>query len=415
MEMSDSTVVCLVCGGSELKLFLDLGSTALANKFVAADELGKPDPVYPLRVAFCPECTHVQLLDRVPPHAMFDDYLSISSASETLKNHLDGLSRTLIERLGLKRDDLVVDIGCNDGTLLDAFRRNSEGQVRVLGVDPAKNLAAAVAHLGIDREEKLFTAETAADIRRDRGGARLITATNTFPHIQDLADFVTGLKNLLAPGGVFVGEAHYLIDILDQVAFDTVYHEHVSYWALGPIQRLMRDHGMEVVDVQRLPIHHGQLRFFVQRAGEGEVRDSVGQLLRYEEERGLRDFATYENFATQVYRIRRELTQTLDGLKQSGHRVVGYGAPAKGNTLLTYLNLGSDKLDYICDKSPFKQGRYTPGMHIPVVSPSRLTSDRPEYVLLLAWNFQDEVLQQQTAYRELGGKFITPVPEVRIL
>ncbi len=413
--MSESSVRCLVCGESGLKLFLDLGSTALANKFIAEDELSRAEPVYPLRVAFCPSCTHVQLLDRVPPHAMFDDYLYISSASETLKNHLDSLSRTLIGRLDLGAADLVVDIGCNDGTLLDAFRRNSDGHVRVLGVDPARNLAAAVAHLGIDREEKLFTAETAAAIRAERGPARLITATNTFPHIQDLGDFVEGLKNLLAPGGVFVGEAHYLVDILDQVAFDTVYHEHVSYWALGPIQRLMRDHGMEVVDVERLPIHHGQLRFFVQRAGEGAVRDSVAQLLRYEEERGLRQFETYEQFAKRVYWIRQELTKTLDDLRQSGHRVVGYGAPAKGNTLLTYLNLGSDKLDYICDKSPFKQGRYTPGMHIPVVPPSRLTSDRPEYVLLLAWNFQDEVLQQQTAYRELGGKFITPVPEVRII
>jgi SAM-dependent methyltransferase len=412
--MSES-VRCLVCDGSELKLFLDLGATTLANKFVAEDELGMPEATYPLRVAFCPGCTHVQLLERVPPHAMFDDYLYISSASETLKNHLDSLSRALIGRLGLTTGDLVVDIGCNDGTLLDAFRRNSGGRVRVLGVDPAKNLAAAVAHLGIERQEKLFTAETAAAIRKQWGGARLITATNTFPHIQELADFVTGLKTLLAPGGVFVGEAHYLIDILDQVAFDTVYHEHVSYWALGPIQQLMRQNGMEVVDVQRLPIHHGQLRFFVQRIGEGVVSDAVAQLLKHEEERGLRNYETYEQFAQQVYRIRQELTQTLAGLKDSGQRVVGYGAPAKGNTLLTYLNLGADKLEYICDKSPFKQGRYTPGMHIPVVSPSRLTSDRPEYVLLLAWNFQDEVLQQQTAYRELGGKFITPVPQVRII
>jgi SAM-dependent methyltransferase len=412
--MSES-VRCLVCNGSELKLFLDLGATTLANKFVAEDELGQPEATYPLRVAFCPGCTHVQLLERVPPHAMFDDYLYISSASETLKNHLDSLSRALIGRLELTTGDLVVDIGCNDGTLLDAFRRNSDGRVRVLGVDPAKNLAAAVAHLGIERQEKLFTAETAAAIRKQWGGARLITATNTFPHIQDLADFVAGLKNLLAPGGFFVGEAHYLIDILDQVAFDTVYHEHVSYWALGPIQQLMRQNGMEVVDVQRLPIHHGQLRFFVQRIGEGVVSDAVGQLLKHEEERGLRNYETYEQFAQQVYRIRQELTTTLAGLRESGNRVVGYGAPAKGNTLLTYLNLGADKLDYICDKSPFKQGRYTPGMHIPVVPPSRLTSDRPEYVLLLAWNFQDEVLQQQTAYREMGGKFITPVPEVRII
>jgi C-methyltransferase C-terminal domain len=223
------------------------------------------------------------------------------------------------------------------------------------------------------------------------------------------------LKSLLAPGGVFVAEMHYLQDILDQVAFDTVYHEHVSYWALAPLQRVMRQHGMEVVDVERLPIHHGQLRVFVQRRGEGEVRDSVAGLLRAEEERGLRRYETYVRFAEQVSRIRQDLTATLARLRDSGNRVVGYGAPAKGNTLLSYLRLGSQELQYIVDKSPLKQGRYTPGMHIPVVSPARLASDQPEYVLLLAWNFQDEVLEQQAAYRQSGGKFITPVPEVRII
>jgi SAM-dependent methyltransferase len=412
-EMND-TLNCLVCGRPEPRLFLDLGSTALANKFLGEDELKAFEPAYPLRVGFCPECTHVQLLDRVPPHAMFDDYLYISSASETLKRHFDEVSRTLIHRLKLGAGGLIVDIGCNDGTLLDAFRRNSAG-TRVVGVDPAHNLAQHVAHLGIPRYETLFTEGAAKRIREERGAANLITATNTFPHIQDLQDFVAGLRALLAPGGTFVGEAHYLGDILDQVAFDTVYHEHVSYWALGPIMRLMSDNGMEVVDVERLPIHHGQLRFFVQRKGEGVVSESVGQLLAQEEARGLRDFRTFVKFADSVGRIRRELTEKLDELNGSGRRVVGYGAPAKGNTLLSYLQLGTDRLEYIVDKSPLKQGRYTPGMHIPVVPPSRLMADRPDYVLLLAWNFQDEVLEQQAEYRGIGGRFITPVPEVRII
>jgi D-mycarose 3-C-methyltransferase len=398
-----------------LKLFLDLGSTALANRFVAEEELSLDEPSYPLRVAFCPECTHVQLLDRVPPHAMFDEYLYISSASDTLKNHFDELSRTLIERLALPDGAMVVDIGCNDGTLLSAFRRNSDGRLKVVGVDPARNLGAAAAHLGIKRYETLFTADTAAGMMREEGGANLITATNTFPHIQDLPDFIGGLKNLLVPGGYFVAEMHYLGDLLEQVAFDTVYHEHVSYWALAPLQRLMRRHGMEVVDVERLPIHHGQLRVFVQRQGEGTMRDSVRELLRQEEEAGLRRLETYVEFADKVQGIRRQLTDTLNGLRESGSRVVGYGAPAKGNTLLSYLNFGSDQLEYIVDKSPLKQGRYTPGKHIPVVPPSRLTTDRPDYVLLLAWNFRDEVLEQQAAYRQLGGRFITPVPEVRII
>jgi hypothetical protein len=261
----------------------------------------------------------------------------------------------------------------------------------------------------------LFTPESAAQVREERGAAAVITATNTFPHIQDLASFVTALDRLLRPGGTFVAEAHYLGDLLDQVAFDTIYHEHVSYWSLAPLQYLMRRYGMEVTDVEHLPIHHGQMRVYVQRQGEGVVSDRVAEFLEIEKKRGLRSPETYRNFAEQVGRIRRDLCGTLAELAARGNRVVGYGAPAKGNTLLTYLNLGTDQLAYIVDRSPLKQGRYTPGMHIPVVPTSRLITDRPEYVLLLAWNFQEEVMNQQADYRAGGGRFITPVPEVRII
>jgi SAM-dependent methyltransferase len=389
--------------------FLDLGKTALANQFLRADELETPEPKYPLRVGFCHDCGHVQLLDSVPPLEMFANYLYISSASDTLKNHLWELSDQLVEQYRLGKDDLVIDIGCNDGTLLQGFARHG---VRTLGVDPAENLAQFSPG---DRYIGLFTGSSSRDIAAKWGKAALITATNTFPHIQNLDDFVKGLLQALRPGGVFVIEMHYLLDLIEQVAFDTVYHEHVSYWALGPMKRLFERHGMRIVDAQRVPLHHGQLRVHVQRAGEGEVRPSVEEILAAEKSAGLDRFETYLRFAERVQKIKKDLHEALTSIAKRGERIAGYGAPAKGNTLLGFLEIGPDLLPYIVDRSPLKQGLFTPGTHIPVVTPERLVTDQPEYVLLLAWNFADEVMKQQAQYLRNGGKFMVPVPEVRLL
>ena len=242
------------------------------------------------------------------------------------------------------------------------------------------------------------------------GRASVITATNTFPHIPDLADFITGIKTALAPGGAFVIEAHYLVDLVEQVAFDTIYHEHVSYWALGPMIHLFARHGMAVVDAERLPLHHGQLRASVQRKGEGSVRPSVATLLEAENSLGIGTYSTYQRFAQRTRRLKEDLHRTLTELRAQGKSVVGYGAPAKGNTLLSFLDIGPSELRYIVDRSPLKQGRYTPGTHIPVVPVERLLEDQPDYVVLLAWNFAEEVLQQQAEYRRRGGRFILPVP-----
>ncbi|HWQ52556.1 MAG TPA: class I SAM-dependent methyltransferase [Bryobacteraceae bacterium] len=409
------SAACLVCGGRSLSLFLDLGATALANKFLSSEELACPEPTYPLRVAFCPDCTHVQLLDRVPPAAMFANYLYVSSASETLKRHFDELSALLIEREKPGHGDLVVDIGCNDGTLLAAFRRNAPEGVRTLGVDPAENLEGFTRDLGIERYTGLFTSDSARKIRERWGEAAVITATNTFPHIQDLHDFAAGITELLAPNGVFVIEAHYLPDLLKQTAFDTVYHEHVSYWALRPMMRLFEQHGLRVMDAERLPIHHGQLRVYVKRQGQGEPSPNVAALLDRESAEGLDRLETYRAFAQKVERLKTELLGKLAELQAQGKSVVGYGAPAKGTTLLNYLELGPANLAYIVDKSRLKQGLFVPGVRIPVVPTERLLEDRPDFVLLLAWNFQEEIIEQQVEYRKLGGRFITPVPEVRVV
>ena len=402
---------CLVCHGPDVDLFLDLGHTALANKFLAPDELDVDEPTYPLRVGRCAACGHVQLLERVPPGVMFEDYLYVSGASDTLRAHFEDLAAQLTADFGLTERDLVVDIGCNDASLLQCFRRLG---IRTLGVDPARNLAEYAAGTGVERYTGFFGAATAQEIRDRWGPAQLITATNTFPHLPDLDDFLQGIDTLLAPGGRFVIEAHYLVDLLDQLAFDTVYHEHVSYWALRPLMTLCDRHGMEVVRVERLGLHHGQLRAVMQRVGEGTVDPGVEELARFEVERGLDRPDTFTNFATRVESLRRSLLARVAEIHHDEQRLAAYGAPAKGSTLLEYLGLGPDDIDYIADRSPLKQGRVTPGSRIPIVAPDRLLEDQPDYVLLLAWNFADEVMEQQREYRARGGKFLVPVPEVRV-
>lgn len=407
-----SGLSCIVCGQQAVERFLDLGSTALANKFLTKEELSKPEAKYPLRVGFCHTCGHVQLTEEVPPSAMFEDYLYVSSASDTLKSHLFDLSDIVVKRQNLGAKDLVIDIGCNDGTLLNGFKRHG---VKTLGVDPAQNLADLTKNNGIERYVGFFNSKTAREILAKWGPASAMTATNTFPHIPALQDFVEGINIALAPGGAFVIEAHYLVDILEQCAFDTIYHEHISYWALGPMMYLFEKHGMQVVNAERLPLHHGQLRVTVQRKGEGAPHASVAKILESERRLGLDKIATYRQFAQKTMQLKADLQLTLKDLRDQGKRVVGYGAPAKGNTLLGFLEIGPSLIEYIADKSALKQGRFCPGVHIPVVPPDQLLKDQPDYVVLLAWNFVDEILSQQSEYVKRGGKFIVPVPAVKIL
>ena len=413
IDMENTTVKsCRVCMSDQVRMFMDLGETALANAFLTKEELTRREAKYPLRVGFCHSCGHVQLLGSVPPNAMFENYLYISSMSDTLKDHLHGLARVVCDRFQLGPEDLVIDIGSNDGTLLSEFARQG---TRTLGVDPAENLAEMAQQNGVETYTGYFGLDTATRIAELHGKASAITATNTFPHIQDLDDFVKGIDALLAPDGVFVLEFHYLMDILEHAAFDTIYHEHVSYWGLGPAMKLFDRHGFQIVDIKRMPIHHGQLRVFVQRKGQGGVSPDVARQRDLEKSSRLDEFETYTALAAQTARIKDGIRATLRGLRRSGHLVVGYGAPAKANTLLSYLGIGPETLPYIVDRSPLKRGRYTPGTHIPIVEPERLIADQPSHVLLLAWNFADEIMAQQEEYRSRGGKFILPLPEVRVV
>ncbi|WP_289296438.1 class I SAM-dependent methyltransferase [uncultured Reyranella sp.] len=403
---------CILCQSSDVEVVLDLGKMALANKFLTKTELEAGEPAYPLRLAHCSSCGHVQLPDRVPPAAMFEDYLYMSSLSETLVNHLHGLAAAVVDWAKLEPNALVLDIGCNDCTLLEGFRKR---RMSVLGMDPAVNLAPVAKQKGIEVVNDFFGLESARKLRDRFGPAKAITATNVFPHIPALDDFVAGLDVMLDADGVFVVEAHYLLDLLDQAAFDTIYHEHVSYWSLDAMQKLFNPRGFEVVDCERLPIHHGQLRAFIQRKGVRPASAAVTAQLAQEREYGVPERAPLEKLAAQAHEVRRQLRRTLDELKAKGMKVAGYGAPAKGSTLLTFAGVDAGDLLWIADRSPLKQGRYTPDSHIPVVSTERILQDQPDYLLVLAWNFVDEIVRQQADYRSRGGKFILPVPEVKIL
>lgn len=403
---------CILCGGMGVEPFLDLGRSALANKFLLPEEAGAPEPSYPLVLGRCPDCTHVQLTEHVPPSLMFEDYLYVSGVSETLSRHLNSLADAVSGWLHPTPGDLVVDVGCNDGTLLSGFRRHG---LRVLGVDPARNLAPLAHSRGIEVKSAFFGAATAGEIVASHGHARVITATNVFPHIPALDDFMAGVETVLAHDGILVIEAHYLVDMFEQGAFDTIYHEHVSYWSLATMMRLFDRYGMHVVHAERLPIHHGQLRVFVQRRGVREAEAGVATLLQAEQAVGVHGLDACRTFAATTHRIRNDLRRCLVEIQTAGGRVAGYGAPAKGSTLLTFLELGPQDIDFIADRSPLKQGRLTPGTRIPVVLTERILSDMPDYLILLAWNFADEILEQQAEYRRRGGRFIVPVPKVVFL
>jgi len=328
---------------------------------------------------------------------MFEDYLYMSSLSETLVNHLHGLAAAVVDWAKLAPNALVLDIGCNDCTLLEGFRTQ---KMSVLGMDPAVNLAPVAKKKGIEVVNDFFGLASARKLRERFGPAKAITATNVFPHIPALDDFVAGLDVMLDTDGVFVVEAHYLLDLLDQAAFDTIYHEHVSYWSLDAMQKLFNPRGFEVVDCRRLPIHHGQLRAFIQRKGVRPASAAVTAQLAQEREYGVPERAPLDKLAAQAHQVRQQLRSTLDELKGKG---------------LTFAGVNSGDLEWIADRSPLKQGRYTPDTHIQVVSTDRILQDQPDYLLVLAWNFVDEIVRQQADYRSRGGKFILPVPEVKIL
>jgi len=402
---------CRVCKNKKIYKFLRLGPIPLANSLLKSEQLTSKEPFYPLDVYFCPECGLVQLKDVVSPEILFKDYVYLTGMSQTMKQHFYQLAVELINNFRLSRDDLVVDIGSNDGTLLKGFKQLG---IKTLGIEPATNVALAAEREGIETINDFFSVEVAKDIIKRKGHARVITGTNVFAHINGLDGVLKAVNNLLTSNGMFVIEVPYLVDLLSKTEFDTIYHEHLSYFSLRPLVALLKRFNMELFDVKRIPVHGGSIRCYVTRS-PSTIKSSVCKLLALEEKLKLNSLKTYLEFGARVRNIKRQLTSLLRTLKEKGYTIIGYGASAKGNTLLNYCKIRTNILDYIVDNTPFKQGLYTPGTHIPIVPTDRILENAPDYALLLAWNYLDEILRKEQKYRELGGKFIVPIPEPRIL
>lgn len=404
--------VCRSCGSAELLPFLDLGAQPLANALLAEGDLSAPEQTYPIVVVLCRSCTLVQITETVPPEVLFREYIYFSSFSDTMLRHARESAERLIRERSLGRDSLVVEIASNDGYMLKNF---VQADIPVLGIEPARNIAVVARERGIETVDEFFSAALASSLVASGRRADLMLANNVMAHVPDINDIVAGISQLLAPDGAFVMETPYVRDMIENIEFDTMYHEHVFCHSLTALEHLFQRHGLAAADVEWIAIHGGTIRVTVAHAGREGERNRVSEMLQREADWGVGEPATYHDFADRVARLRSDLVALLDRLRSEGMRVAGYGAAAKGSTLLNYMGIGLDHLDYVVDRSTYKQGRYLPGSHLPIHRPGHLLEDRPDYVLLLAWNLADEVMSQQDAYRKAGGRFIIPVPSVQVV
>jgi hypothetical protein len=399
---------CRICGGGRQTLFLPLGPTPLANAFLRTPDEFATEPSFPLDMHFCEDCSFVQLLDVVNHETLFRHYVYASGTSDTIAAHNRALAASLVDWLGLGADDLVVEAASNDGSLLRCFQAHG---VRTLGVEPARNLAAVARSAGIETVDRFFDQEAAGELRRGYGPAAVVIGNNVLAHVDDPRDFLAGARALLRPGGLVAIEVPYIADLLDRLEYDTVYHEHLGYFSVAALVRLADAAGLSLVRVDRVPVHGGSLRAcFTPRADQPSHAPSVTALAAAETREGLGTLGRYRRFAADVQENRRSLVSLLQSLVDAGHTVAGYGAPAKGNTLLNYCGIDGRLLPYTVDKSPLKIGLYTPGAHIPVLPVSVLLERQPDYLLVLAWNFAEEIMRQQQEYRSRGGRFILPIP-----
>ena len=400
---------CRICGGTDLVEVLDLGSTPPANAYLKEEDLMKPESSYPLVLYFCRSCSLAQLLDVVHQDILFKDYHFLTSASSPSVEHFSRYAEEEIRPRVTSPDDLVIDIGGNDGILLSFVK----DYARVLNVDPADNLAPLSEGNGVSFYPAFFTSQTADDILATYGKAKVVAANNVFAHTDPLKDVFKGIAKLIGDDGTFIFEVHWAKHFIEEGAFDQVYHEHLCFHSLHALRHLIEAAGMSIFDVHIVPMQGRSLRVF---AAKGRTpTPNVERVLVEEKEAGLTDETTYHRFAQNIKVNKEKLLSLLRELKAAGKKITGYGAPAKGNTLLNYYGIGPDILDYLTDTTILKQGLYSPGMHIPIVSPKRLLTDTPDYILLLAWNFRDVILEKEKALRQKGIKFIITVPDVEVL
>jgi hypothetical protein len=404
---------CRFCGEELRHTFVDLGMSPLCESYISASQLNSMEPFYPLHVYVCGSCFLVQLQEYVSPESIFTDYAYFSSYSDSWLAHAKTYTEQMVNRFGLNESSLVIEVASNDGYLLQYF---VEKGIPSLGIEPAANVAGVAAGKGIPTLVKFFGQQTARELAAGQKHADLLLGNNVLAQVPDLNDFVSGLKILLKPRGAITMEFPHLMKLIDENQFDTIYHEHFSYFSFLTVEKIFAAHGLTVFDVEELPTHGGSLRIYVSHADDSSrsLSSRALELRSREESAGFNRMERYTSFEEEVKETKRKLLEFLIQARRLGKRIAGYGAPGKGNTLLNYCGIREDFLDYTVDRSPHKQGKFLPGTHIPIYHPDRLSETRPDYILILPWNLKDEIMQQMSYIREWGGQFVVPIPRVTV-
>ncbi|MDF3033463.1 MAG: methyltransferase [Alphaproteobacteria bacterium] len=400
---------CRSCSAGDLSSIIPLGRLPLANALMSAPP-EQPSRIYNLEVMLCGKCGLAQLKDLIDPKDLFTDYVYFSSNSETMLQSAADLVDKIIP--SINKDALVIEIASNDGYLLKNYVKKD---ISVLGIEPAQNIAKVANERGINTLCEFFSEHLAEQLSWDQQKADVIHANNVMAHIPDINGFAKGIKGLLKDHGQAIIEVPYFVDLVENMEFDTIYHEHVYYFAIKPLKRLFDSHGLEIFDVEKLSIHGGSLRLFLGHAGKHAVSKRVQSFLEKESGMDLFNLSLYLSFMKRLRKLKEDLRATLNQIKNEGKSIAAYGASAKGTTLLNFFEIGKDTIKFVVDRSPIKQGLFTPGTHIEIKDADTLNQESPDYTLLLTWNFADEILAQQSEYRAMGGKFILPLPEVRIV
>jgi SAM-dependent methyltransferase len=408
-----TTCTCRFCGEQLKQTFVDLGMSPLCESYVSEAQLNMMEPYYPLHVYVCGKCFLVQLEEFVSPEDIFTEYAYFSSYSDNWLKHAENYVTMSIERFGLNSGSHVVEVASNDGYLLQYFV--SRG-IPVLGIEPARNVAEVAIQKGVPTVMEFFGEETAKRFRKDGKNADLLLGNNVLAQVPDINNFVKGMKILLKPHGVITMEFPHIIQLMEENQFDTIYHEHFSYFSFIAVENIFTAHGLTLFDVDELPTHGGSLRIYARHCDDltRDINPRVKDLKNREMAAGLTRLETYTEFAEKVKETKRKLLDFLIKAKRQGKSIVGYGAPGKGNTLLNYCGIRTDFLDYTVDRNPYKQGKYLPGSHIPIYSPEKISETKPDYLFILPWNFKDEIMTQMSCIREWGGQFIVPIPEVKV-
>lgn len=403
---------CRFCRSALRTTFVDLGVTPLCQTHVDPQQLADMEPFYPLHAMICEKCLLVQLQEFVAPEEIFGEYAYFSSYSDSWLRHASDYCAMAVQRFGLDKDSFAVELASNDGYLLRNF---VELGIPSLGIEPSANVGEAAREAGVDTLTRFFGADTARDVLNERGHADLIIGNNVLAHVPDLNDFVSGMKILLAENGTITMEFPHLLRLMEESQFDTIYHEHFSYFSFHTVDKVFRHHGLVIYDVDELATHGGSLRIYARHDKRDEVSTAVSDLRAKESKVGMDSVDGYKNFGEKVDRIKRDLLRFLIDARDAGKQVAGYGAPGKGNTLLNYCGIGTDFLSYTVDRNPYKQGKYTPGSRIPILSPDRLRETRPDFVLILPWNLKREIVESNDYIGEWGGQFVVPIPKIELI